>query len=155
MSADPIPSSAPSSPARSVARLAARLARRLSEDGARHPGVAAAVLTCRGRRVLDQAEFAALLGVPVEQVRTLESGRRPATHVPRRLAALDDAVDWAAAGIATDEPTDPAARHPAAGAAPRSHVCAVVTMTTPHTWVGTSTAPRQRAGVRFGANMPP
>lgn len=98
-----------------VERQAARLAARLAAGGVRHAQVAAAVLACRGRRVLDQADFAELVGVPVDHVRTLESGRRPPQHLPRRLAALDPAIDWHAAGVADPgDPDDPAARHPAA-----------------------------------------
>lgn len=92
-----------------------RLGARLAAAGVPHPAVAAAVLVCRGRRLLDQAAFARLLGVPVAHVRALESGRRPPTHAPRRIAGLDAQIDWPAAGVtALGDPADPASRHPAA-----------------------------------------
>jgi hypothetical protein len=92
-----------------------RLAARLRASGHRHADVAAAVLVARGHRVLDQSELAALVGVEVSHVRSLESGDRPASHVPRRLAELDRDVDWAGAGVLPrGDPADAAGRHPAA-----------------------------------------
>lgn len=111
----PGPAAAPVDP---VARLRARLAGR----GARHPHLAAAVLACRGRWVLDQRAFAALLGIPVAHLRSLEAGVRPASHVPRRIADLDPSVDWVAAGVTPrGDRRDPASRHPAAGPRRRDH----------------------------------
>jgi hypothetical protein len=99
-----------------------RLAERLAGRGVRHPQLAAAVLACRGRWVLDQRSFAALLGIPVHHVRSLEAGVRPPTHAPRRLAELDPGVDWAAAGVTQrGDPRDPASRHPAAAPHRREH----------------------------------
>jgi hypothetical protein len=93
----------------------AALTERLADAGARYPALAAALLVARGRRALDQPTFAAVLGIPLDHVRSLESGRRPPSHAPRRVAELDDAVDWAAAGLlARDDPDDAATRHPAA-----------------------------------------
>jgi hypothetical protein len=95
--------------------LLAAVTRRLERAGARHPAVAAALLVARGRRALDQPAFADLAGVPVAHLRSLESGSRPPSHAPRRLAEIDDALDWSAAGLlGRDDPADAAARHPAA-----------------------------------------
>jgi hypothetical protein len=93
----------------------AALTERLSGAGARYPGLAAALLVARGRRALDQPGFAIVLGIPLEHLRSLESGRRPPSHAPHRVAEVDDVVDWAIAGVlARDDPADAAARHPAA-----------------------------------------
>jgi hypothetical protein len=93
----------------------ARLAARLAAAGAPHAALAAALLVARGRRLLDHASFGALVGLPVEHLRSLESGHRPPQHAPRRLAALDPDLDWLAAGLTPPgDPGDPAARHPAA-----------------------------------------
>lgn len=102
--------------ARRAALATRRLARRLGAAGAEHPDLGAAVLVARGRRLLDQRAFAALLGVPVAHLRSWESGRRPPSHVPRRLRRLDPDLDWSAAGVtAPGDPADPASRHPSAG----------------------------------------
>lgn len=86
---------------------------RLAAGGAAHPELGAAVLVARGRRLLDQAGFAAVVGVPVAHVRSWEAGRRPPSHVPRRLRALDPDLDWSAAGVTPPgHPADPASRHP-------------------------------------------
>jgi hypothetical protein len=91
------------------------LADRLRAEGRPHPDVAAAVLVARGRRILDQAGLAELAGVGIELVRSLETGHRPAAHVPRRLSELAADVDWAGAGVrGRRDLADIAARHPAA-----------------------------------------
>lgn len=88
---------------------------RLAGAGARYPALAAALLVARGRHAFDRPALAAALGVPVEHVRSLETGNRPAAHVPHRLVELVADLDWAAAGVLPrDDPADPAARHPAA-----------------------------------------
>ena len=92
-----------------------RLVARLAAAGAEHPALAAAVLVARGRALLDERRFAERLGVPVAHLRSWESGRRPPDAVPRRIAELDPAVDWEAAGVTPPgAPSDPAARHPSA-----------------------------------------
>jgi hypothetical protein len=90
------------------------LTHRLAGAGARYPALAAALLVARGQQALDRPALAAALGVPVEHVRSLEAGHRPAAHVPHRLAELVADLDWAAAGVLPrDDPADAAARHPA------------------------------------------
>jgi hypothetical protein len=92
-----------------------KLRQRLAAAGAPHPDLAAAVLVARGRRLLDQAAFADLLGVPLAHLRSWESGRRSPDAVPRRIAAVAPELDWPAAGVTpAGDPTDPASRHPAA-----------------------------------------
>lgn len=93
----------------------AKLRRRLLAEGVAHPDLAATVLVARGRRLLDQRAFAALLGVPLAHLRSWESGRRPPAHVPRRIAAVAPELDWPAAGVTPPgDPDDPASRHPSA-----------------------------------------
>ena len=92
-----------------------RLRQRLADDGVPHPDLAAAVLVARGRRLLDQAAFADVLGVPLGHLRSWESGRRSPAHVPRRIVAVAPDLDWPAAGVTPPgDPADPASRHPAA-----------------------------------------
>jgi hypothetical protein len=89
------------------------LTERLATAGARYPALAAALLVARGREALDRPALAATLGIPVEHLRSIESGRRPAAHVPHRLVELAADLDWAAAGVLPrDHPADLAARHP-------------------------------------------
>jgi hypothetical protein len=95
---------------------------RLRAAGHPHPEVAAAVLVARGHRILDQEGLADLAGLGIEHVRSLESGHRPAAHVPRRLTELADDVDWTSAGVlGRHDQADIAARHPSGwpGTAPR------------------------------------
>jgi hypothetical protein len=90
------------------------LTERLADAGARYPALAAALLVARGRQALDRPAFAAALGLPAEHVRSLESGHRPAAHVPHRLVELVTDLDWSAAGVLPrHHPADAAARHPA------------------------------------------
>jgi DNA-binding transcriptional regulator YiaG len=60
----------------------------LTEEGHPFPGFAAALLALRGERGLDQAEFAAVLGVPASLLRALERGVLAPSEAPPRLANL-------------------------------------------------------------------
>jgi hypothetical protein len=97
-----------------------RMAAQLADAGRPFAAFAATVLVCRGVLLLDAVAFASLLGVPVDHLRRLESGRRPPDHAPRRLSAVCPDLDWEAVGVDPTDPADRARRHPSAGARPRA-----------------------------------
>ena len=55
--------------------LAERIGQQLARESHPFPEFAAALLALRGERGLDQAEFAAVLGLPRSVLRALEGGR--------------------------------------------------------------------------------
>lgn len=104
----------------SASRAQRRRAQQLATDqlraeGMAHPEVAGALLVTRGLHGRPPDQLATLLGVSPEHLRSLESGRRPPEHAPRRVRDLDPDLDWDAAGVTPPgHPDDPATRHPAA-----------------------------------------
>jgi hypothetical protein len=68
--------------------LAERIGQQLADEGHPFPGFAAVLLAVRGGRGLDQAEFAAVLGVSVSLLRALELGVLAPSEAPPRLANL-------------------------------------------------------------------
>lgn len=68
--------------------LCERLARRLRSEGAIHPEAAAVVLAVRGRCGVDQARFAPLHGLDVDELVAIEAGERPWHELPAALHEL-------------------------------------------------------------------
>lgn len=66
-------------------RVALRVASLLDRPGVRWPRVAAAVLQLRGTSGLSPDEFAALLGVHADVVRSAEAGEVDADDLPESL----------------------------------------------------------------------
>ena len=57
-----------------LTRVCERLAQHLDRSGATHPVAAAVTLAARGHQGLDVAEFADVLGLPVDAIRRAEAG---------------------------------------------------------------------------------
>jgi DNA-binding transcriptional regulator YiaG len=68
--------------------LAERIERQLAGEDHPYPDFAAALLALRGERGLDQAEFAAVIGVRASVLRALERGVLAPLEAPPRLANL-------------------------------------------------------------------
>jgi len=85
-----------------VTRFCQLLAPRLAGDGAEHPLDASVAIAVRGRHGGDQAAFAAAIGLPVDELRAIESGARSFTEFPPKLvlrARATEGLDLAALGF--------------------------------------------------------
>jgi DNA-binding transcriptional regulator YiaG len=71
-----------------LSAMAERIGQQLAREGHPFPEFAAALLALRGERALDQAEFAAVLGVRASLLRALEGGVLAPSEAPPRLANL-------------------------------------------------------------------
>lgn len=81
-------------------RVIESLARRLGARRAEHPVAGALAQAARGRARLDQAGFAARVGVSVELVRACERGDVPLGDLPSRLGSLALELDADLLGLA-------------------------------------------------------
>src|SRR5690606_17182764 len=76
-----------------VTRLVERLAARLTSSRVRHPVAAAVAIACRGNAGVDQAVFAARLGVDVGTIAACEAGDVAFDDLPAELVADHDGLD--------------------------------------------------------------
>ena len=87
----------------------------LREEGRQWPALCAAVLVARAQLAVDQARFAALVGIDPATAAALETGGCAPGLAPARLADIAPDVDWWSMGVPLTRARSPTvAHHPSA-----------------------------------------